>query len=172
MRSFLFLACCFLWASCSRDDQLPKKVLPVDKMSRIMLDLQIAKSYNYSYSPGDNDSLSYPNDRKERLKMFYQQIFLLHHTDTARFFRSFRFYSTHPDWLKKVYAHMQDSLEQKQRRQQAILDARRKLEEKRRQAAKGPHFPLQETLKTWHKFTDSLNHHSSAPPEFLISSDL
>src|SRR5690625_5325387 len=104
---------CFIFSgySCSQEDKLPHQVLPVDKMSKILLDLQLAKAYNNSYFR--REDTTYPEDREERIKIFYQQVLQSYDIDTATFFHSFRFYTEHPDWIKKVYKHMQDSLDQK-----------------------------------------------------------
>ncbi len=165
IKPVFLIICCLLWMSCSKNDKLPRDILPVEKMSRIMLDLQIAKAYNYSYFP-DQDTTHYPRDQEKRLKILYQQVFLLHHTDTAHFFKSFRFYSGHPDWLKKVYHQMQDSLERKQDRQQALVQERRK-EKKRLQADKNAALQWLKQFQTWHAFSDTAYEQCSMPSELL-----
>ncbi len=159
IKPFLLLVFCLFWISCSQNDQLPHGILPVNRMSGIMLDLQIAKAYNYSFIPGQ-DTLDYPEDREERLKILYQQIFILHHTDTAHFFKSFRYYSTHPDWLKKVYDQMKDSLKHKQDVQQFLVQKNRKEQEKRLHTKENN---WKKVFQTWHAFSDSVYQQCSRP---------
>lgn len=149
--SLLFL----LATACSKNDKLPANVLSVGKMSAIMLDLQLAQSYNYSFFP-EFDS-TYPSDRKKRLKMFYHQIFQLHQTDTATFFSSFRYYSSHPVWLKKVYGSMQDSLDRKLARQTQWEKKRREATSARTKAGKAVVTAWSRYFKTWHAFSDSIH---------------
>lgn len=150
----LLLCLVFLIEACT-NDKAPEQILPVGKMSAIMLDLQLAKSYNYSYFP-EYDT-AYPTERKERLKVFYQQIFELHHIDTATFFKSFRYYTGHPGRLKKIYKRMQDSLKRK-------MTYQRELEEKKGESMRKvtgdnqvEQIQWQKFFKTWHAFSDSLN---------------
>ncbi len=167
IQQIILLLGLFLFAAaCSKDEELPANVLPVGKMSTIMLDLKLAQSYNYSFFP-ETDS-TYPADRKERLKMFYHQIFQLHQTDTATFFNSFRYYSNHPVWLKKLYGSMQDSLDRKIARQTQLEDQRRKAKSEIRKAAGNAPSRWRQYFKTWHAFSDSIHRQVSRPGYPLI----
>lgn len=164
--SILFLlGLVLLISACSKSDELPDQILPTGKMSAILLDLQLAKSYNYAYYP-KSDTV-YPVDTKKRLKVFYQQIFQLHKVDTATFLKSFRYYSTHPDKLKIIYNAIQDSLDKKIARTNDLEEKRRKAEIKRREAGLPVHTEWQEYFKTWRSFSDSINRQSSRPAIFI-----
>ncbi|HLR37180.1 MAG TPA: DUF4296 domain-containing protein [Chitinophagaceae bacterium] len=97
--------------ACSPKEHVPEDVLSVKEMSAVMLDLQLAKAYNPSYYARNNTDSTYPKDQKKRLQVFYQQVLLIHHIDTAKFFHSFQFYANHPIWIQKVLSNVKDSLD-------------------------------------------------------------
>ena len=151
-----------LWAaSCSKKDELPKQILPLDKMSAIMLDLQLAKAYNNVYYVRDGRDTLYPTDEQERLKVFYQQVLQLHEVDTATFLTSFRYYTHHPDWLNKVYTRMQDSLQRKVDYTEVLEEKRRKATETRRQGKEVPGTYWQKLQYDWQRWYDTLHQQTS-----------
>ncbi len=158
--SYIFLcwSFAFLFSACSPKDSLPSQVLSVEEMSDILLDFQLAESYNPSYYGPTNQHSIYPENRQERLQVFYQQILQIHEVDTATFFRSYRYYSHHPDWIKKVYKTMQDTI------QVRLTSIQKKLQKKRERAKRQiPEFMSfwKKDLNTLHSFYDSTTNESS-----------
>lgn len=112
---FFVIGLCWL-NSCSRDKSIPRNVIGLKKMGSILLDIQMAEAYN---NLGVHDT-SRDNNPQYQLKVFYNQILMLHHTDTTEFLRSFRFYEHHPDLMKKMYAQMLTEITKKSAYQDSI----------------------------------------------------
>ncbi len=115
------LAWAVLWclgaAACSRHGKVASGVIGIEQMSAILTDMQMASAFNDSYVP---DTVRPTIEGREyRLKVFYQQVLDLHHTDRQDFLKSYEFYESHPDLLKKVYARMGEIVERKT----AVLDS-------------------------------------------------
>lgn len=110
-------------SSCSRENSIPRNVIGIKKMSSILTDMQLAEAYN-------NTGLADTNHRTDpqyQLKVFYAQILMLHHTDTATFSRSYRFYEQHPDLMKKMYDIMLTAINKKSSRLDSLNTVREAL---------------------------------------------
>lgn len=94
--------------SCSRDQRIPEDVIGMVQMGNILLDMQMASAYNGSSAPPD--TARQPPNRNARIKIFYQQVLMLHHTDRQEFLKSYHFYEDHPDLMKKIYDMMEDTM--------------------------------------------------------------
>lgn len=145
----LWLGLALFVVSCSPKDRLPKNILSVEEMSAMLLDFELATAYNPSYFSQSSSDTSYPTDQDQRLKIFYQQIFELHDIDTGTFFSSYRYYTTHPDWIKKVYTAMEDSIDYRLDIFQARTRKKRLEEERKKQP--------QLFLSFWEKDLEQLN---------------
>jgi hypothetical protein len=134
--------------SCSRRGKVPGGVLGIQKMSGILLDMQMAQAYNDSYVPGSDPARG---GRNHRLKEFYVQILMLHHTDREKFLKSYHFYEKHPDLMQKLYGAMQQAIDRKS----AYLDS----VENARQRALHPYLPptrVKDFLFPFRSFRDSV----------------
>jgi hypothetical protein len=115
------LLCCVV--SCSRRGKVPGDILGVRKMSGILLDMQMAQAYNDSYVPGSDPATG---GREHRLKEYYVQILMLHHTDREMFLKSYHFYEKHPDLMQKLYDLMQQRIDRKSAYLDSVEDARQR----------------------------------------------
>jgi hypothetical protein len=98
-----------LLSACNRQNSVPRNVIGINKMSSILLDMQMAEAYNNTGFADTNRNIN----PQHQLKVFYAQILMLHHTDTAAFFKSYHFYEQHPDLIKKLYGIMLASINKK-----------------------------------------------------------
>lgn len=154
----LLLFCCLWLASCSQDEKVPHDLIQPVEMSNILLDMQIADVYNDSYIP---DSFNLPKDRQERIKIFYQQVLMLHHTDTLHFLKSYRYYENRPDLMNKLYDRMMDSINQKKSYQEAIVQKRLRIKNKLRSASSDTIGNLEKFFLLKQAITDSIHNQAS-----------
>jgi len=100
---FLFTLTVLLLSACGKGrTRIPKNVLGPDSMSVVLWDIMRADQYASNYVLRKDSTL----DTLLVRTSFYRQIFDLHHTNKEEFKRSFEFYRSHPDILKR----MMDSL--------------------------------------------------------------
>lgn len=132
MKAGLLIFCILLGlASCSRDEEIPSGVIGRETMSAILLDMQLASTFNESYRPG---GAPYdPSKHNEQVKVYYRQILALHHTDKQAFLKSYAYYEAHPDQMKRLYERMQKVIDQKS----AYEDSLRMKRERLRRQMKG-----------------------------------
>jgi len=108
MRFYLRLFFCvsLFFTSCKEKDNVPDNVLPQHEMAELLTDMHIVDGslYNIPQSP---DSLA-----KHGLGL-YMGVFKVHHTDTATFSRSIKFYSTHLTMLTNIYTGIEGRLQKK-----------------------------------------------------------
>lgn len=84
-----------LW-SCSRD--IPKDVIPIDKMKFIMYDVLYAQeAAQLSVDAKDTAAT------KSKTFELYDQVFAIHKITRQDFDRSFKFYEAHPDKIKILF---------------------------------------------------------------------
>ncbi|MGH2644769.1 MAG: DUF4296 domain-containing protein, partial [Chitinophagaceae bacterium] len=115
MKQYLYIIgmMSFCWlAACSRQNSIPRSVIGINKMSSILMDMQLAEAFNNTGLADTNRKVN----PQHQLKVFYAQILMLHHTDTATFFRSYHFYEQHPDLIKKIYGIMTVNINKKSAR--------------------------------------------------------
>ncbi|MDQ2753874.1 MAG: DUF4296 domain-containing protein [Bacteroidota bacterium] len=89
--TFVFALFCL---SCSNKDKLPPDVFPMNKMKMMVWDLEVAEQTASERFLMKNDSL-----RMESTSL-YLQVFQKYKTDKAGFYKSMKYYETHPDILK------------------------------------------------------------------------
>ena len=89
--------------SCS-DSNNPTDILPADKMRLVVFDMLRADEYLNNFILKD----TLLNREKEAIKL-YEQVFLIHKTNAADFYKSYRYYQARPD-INKVLIDSLDAL--------------------------------------------------------------
>lgn len=125
----IIILICFVAAACGQADKVPPNVLSKEKMRDVLLDMNIADAHSYDVSPLNGAPLP-DSVRQLKVKEYYRQILDLHKLSPKEFMRSYRYYESHPDRLKEVYAMMMEAVAH----QRNILDG----EERRQQYAADP----------------------------------
>jgi hypothetical protein len=131
VRLLIFMALLWGWTSCSRDEEIPRGIIGREEMSAILLDMQMASTFNESYRPGSGPSD--PTQRNEQVKIYYRQILELHHTDKEAFLKSYAFYEAHPNEMQHLYQRMKKEIDRKS----AFEDSLRMKQERMRRQMKG-----------------------------------
>ena len=88
---------CLLIASCSEETKLPENTIPEEKMSLILTDIHLLEARVSRVSVISIDSSTLITEKMKK------DIFKKHQTDTATYNRSYKFYSTHPELMERVY---------------------------------------------------------------------
>lgn len=98
MRFYIILFFCLaaFFISCNTKDEIPADILNLHDMAGVLTDIHIVDGSLYSV-PQQPDSMA-----KHGLGL-YIAVFKVHHTDTAQFKKSMRYYSLHPDKLNTIY---------------------------------------------------------------------
>ncbi len=96
----LFFALTF-FASCDFAGA-PEGILPRDKMTRVLMDIQVVDSYVTSMPP---DSV-----KKNKID-FYQSVFKKHETDSLQFTNSLEYYSRDPKKMQIMYEEIQTAID-------------------------------------------------------------
>lgn len=142
--------------SCSRDQEIPSGVIGREKMSAILLDMQMASTFNESYHAGN--APYDPAQRNKQVKIYYRQILDLHHTDKEAFLKSYAFYEAHPDEMERLYERMKKVIDRKS----AFEDSLRMKRERMRRQMKGDYSqPLKgkDFLMLYQTVSDSIPRH-------------
>lgn len=92
---FLLVVMIMLAAGCGKKRPGHGGILSYNDMKLVMWDMAQADEYAAVYLKRDTTK-----NLQTETNRVYQQIFLLHKTDSAQFFNSFRYYKTHPDHYK------------------------------------------------------------------------
>ena len=95
MKHLAFLIAYFICVGCSDVDKAPSNLLAKEKMQLVMWDLLEANSFTQRYIKMD----SLKNPAIENLQM-QQQIFQLHKVRKEDFYKSYDYYSSHPDQMR------------------------------------------------------------------------
>jgi len=95
MNYLAFLIVCFICIGCNDVDKAPSNLLAKEKMQLVMWDLLEANSFTQRYIKMD----SLKNPAIENLQM-QQQIFQLHKVSKDDFYKSYDYYSSHPDQMR------------------------------------------------------------------------
>lgn len=116
-------------AACGQGDKVPDNVLSKEKMSAILLDMNLADAYSYDITP--MRGMPVPDSiRQLKVKEYYRQILDLHHISVKDFMSSYRYYEAHANRLKEVYDMMQAEIT----RQKNVAEG----EERRQRYAEDP----------------------------------
>ena len=95
MKQLSFLIVCIICFGCGDGNKAPSNLLAKEKMQLVMWDLLEANSFTQRYMKMD----TLKNPAIENLHM-QQQIFQLHKVNKDDFYRSYDYYSSHPDEMR------------------------------------------------------------------------
>ena len=95
MKQLSFLIVCIICIGCGDGNKAPSNLLAKEKMQLVMWDLLEANSFTQRYMKMD----TLKNPAIENLQM-QQQIFQLHKINKDDFYRSYDYYSSHPDEMR------------------------------------------------------------------------
>ena len=93
----LVVSAVFLLLSCSKKNELPPGIFPVNSMKKIVWDLEYSGQLASNKFPARKDSL-----RMESTAL-YEQVFAKYKTDKNAFYNSFAYYESHPELLKILF---------------------------------------------------------------------
>lgn len=116
-RAFLLVLMVGMAISCSESQEIPKDVLPPQKMGEIMADITIAEAWVENYFPNKANG-----PRDSAIGREVDKVLAIHHVDQASFRRSYQFYKDHPVQLKDM---LDTVFRQNQNFQQRIFSAGR-----------------------------------------------
>lgn len=94
LRYWACLIMFFLVVSCSDEDELPKGIIPVNRMKAIMFDVISAQEMAQLANAKDTNAV------KQKTFELYQQVFDIYKISKDDFFKSFNYYEGHPNQLK------------------------------------------------------------------------
>lgn len=83
--------------ACTQAVEVPEGTIPEEKMGQIMTDIHLVEARVSRLSMASVDSTTLVS---ERLK---KDVFKKYKIDTAAYNQSYRFYSTHPEYLERIY---------------------------------------------------------------------
>lgn len=99
---FLFFFLFILVLSCNNGP--PTNVLPTEKMTGIMTDLQLTDAaYKLELLP---------DTYKNQPQKYYIEILTIHQTDSATYNRSLIYYAENPKLLKNIYIEVEKNIQQ------------------------------------------------------------
>ena len=98
MRILFFIVLVSLVVACGSKSDVPKSVLPKEKMEDLMWDMLRADEFVKEYMLARDSSL---RDTAEYIKM-YERIFRLNKTNREQYAESFTYYRTHPKLMKEI----------------------------------------------------------------------
>ncbi|RUA35586.1 MAG: hypothetical protein DSY77_02375 [Bacteroidetes bacterium] len=96
MRKLTYIIAILIIVSCSGKEELPKGVIPPEKMAVILSDIYVAE-YKATQIGLKNDSA------KQVLRHYELKIFEDHETNDSIYKESFKYYLEHPDQLEAIY---------------------------------------------------------------------
>jgi hypothetical protein len=88
-----------LLIACGESKEVPKDVIPQEKMQLILWDMILADRYSNQFLIKDTAKL----DLKLETFMLYDEVFQVHQIDKERFVKSYKFYLSRPDLLKAMF---------------------------------------------------------------------
>jgi Domain of unknown function (DUF4296) len=98
MRITFFIVFVTHIVACGSKGDVPKAVLPKEKMEDVMWDMLRADEFVKEYMLARDSSL---RDTAEYIKM-YERIFRLNKTNLEQYAESFTYYRTHPKLMKEI----------------------------------------------------------------------
>ena len=90
--------------SCEVPEKKPEDILSEEKVSDVMVDMQILEA---TY----NSRLLNLDDRNDRMKRYYDEIFEHHGISEKVFNESYTYYQDHPEQLELIYEMVFEKLE-------------------------------------------------------------
>jgi hypothetical protein len=88
---------CLLMVSCASDDDVPRDVIPVEQMKFIVYDVLRAQEVAMLTSAKDSTKT------KIKAAELMQQVFAIYKISKDDFYKSFKFYQSHPDNIKILF---------------------------------------------------------------------
>jgi hypothetical protein len=82
---------------CNNDDAQPPNLISEQEIAKILVDIHVIEARVSKMALSNLDTSTLVN---ERLKL---SLFKEYKTDSLTFNRSYQFYSTHPDYLERIY---------------------------------------------------------------------
>ena len=118
MRGFLFLphqvlACLSLLLmlmACDSDEQPPKDIIAEDKMAAILADIHLAESRVSRMQLQSLDSSAMVFNQLQK------QIWAKQQVDTLRYRESYSFYTTHPQYMTRIYEKVLKNIEAREKK--------------------------------------------------------
>jgi hypothetical protein len=110
MRISFLLFLCLIFSSCHTRDELPEGILAPEKMQIVFWDYLRSDIYAEDFLKADSSL----NIQKESAAL-QKELFEKHHVSRDDFFRSYRYYSDHPELMR----NMLDSMVARQQRMPA-----------------------------------------------------
>jgi hypothetical protein len=86
-------------AACSNRTSIPKGIIPLDAMQKIMQEMILAGEYSVQYISKD----SLKQDKVKANQDLMETIFKLHHVSNTEFKNSLSFYESRPDLNKIIF---------------------------------------------------------------------
>ena len=86
-----------IFIGCSKSP-VPKDILAVDKMQKVVYELMQVDQYLNNLVI--KDSLA---DIKKKRSIYYEQVFKLNNTNRKEFYTSYKYYQQHPDMQKVLF---------------------------------------------------------------------
>lgn len=104
MRIFSIILVLWFAAACKKNtDKLPKRILSPEQMKSILVDIHLAK--------GARTQQLLPDELMKNPDKVLLEITQAHHTDTATFQISYRYYVSQPEQFQKIYKQVIVTLE-------------------------------------------------------------
>ena len=88
-----------LFGACSDANDVPRKIIGMEDMEKIIWDMVQADQFSIQYLKKDSARL---NVRQETMKI-QDEVFQIHHVSKEKFQESLRFYLSHPDLTKTLF---------------------------------------------------------------------
>lgn len=97
MRLYKILFFCLLLFLMACGPQVPDGIIKEDKMVPLLIDIHLVDGYIYN-------TMNRPNDTVRKIAMnMYAAVYRRHQTDSIQFKKSFKYYSSRPEQLSKMY---------------------------------------------------------------------
>ncbi len=96
--------------SCNNEDSEPPNLISEKEMAKILVDIHVIEARVSKMALSSLDTSTLIN---ERLKL---SLFKEYKTDSLTFNRSYQFYSTHPDYLERIYEDVVKQLQTREKK--------------------------------------------------------
>jgi hypothetical protein len=96
--------------SCNNEDSEPPNLISEQEMAKILVDIHVIEARVNKMALSNLDTSTLVN---ERLKL---SLFKEYKTDSLTFNRSYQFYSTHPDYLERIYEDVTKQLQVREKK--------------------------------------------------------
>jgi outer membrane murein-binding lipoprotein Lpp len=102
---FRQLILCLLLAACTPETEVPTGTLSEAKMAQLLSQIHLIEARVSRLSMASLDSTALVTERLKR------DMFKKNQIDTAAYNRSYKFYSTHPEYFERIYEQVAKDLE-------------------------------------------------------------